>query len=90
MKVDADKAAADDDDEYEWVYYNAMDCRDCSQANQVFGANAQPCDEEEEVNGALGAEFMQEWEYYDEMPVEDEEFFYDTRLHEIIPKESFG
>ena len=33
------KADTADDDEYEWVYYNAMDCRDCSQANQVFGVN---------------------------------------------------
>ena len=41
-------------------------------------------------NGALGAEFMQEWEYYDEMPADEEEFFYDPLLGENIPQESMA
>ena len=80
------------EDEYEWVYYNAMDCKACQQQNQIMGYNSQKqCNEDSmSENGALGAEYLQEWEYYDEMPADEEEFYYDPVLGENIPQESMA
>lgn len=83
---------ANDDDEYEWVYYNAINCTPCEGQNGLVALNeiednetSTPCEEneandKENDNAALGADYEQEWEYYDEMPASEEEYYYDPLL----------
>ena len=90
------------DSQWEWVYYNAIDCQECPQQQQngldanlgeVIEAECENqayefYDDDDDENKALGSEYVQEWEYYDEMPASDEEFYYDPVLKEDIPQES--